>query len=129
MDQLPDRGSVLSFWTSEMDSKPPPATIDMPSLTICFAAVAMAIMPEAHCRSTDMPATEEGNPARRAACRATLVTRRSLLQGRPDDHVVDFSTIHTGSADRVGDHVATQFLRLGIVEGTPIGLADRGTCR
>src|SRR5699024_4525776 len=63
---------ILSFWTSEIDSTPPPTATRMPSWTICFAAVAIAMRPEARWRSTDMPATEVGRPARIAAWRATL---------------------------------------------------------
>ena len=44
----------------------------MPSSMISFAAVAIAMRPEAHCRSTDMPATLVGSPARKAHWRATL---------------------------------------------------------
>ena len=40
---------------------------------ISLAAVAIAIRPEAHCRSRLMPATLVGRPARKAACRAILL--------------------------------------------------------
>ena len=40
---------------------------------IAFAAVAIAISPEEHCRSIDMPGTVTGSPARSAACLATFV--------------------------------------------------------
>ena len=63
---------ILSFWTRLMDSTPPPTVISMPSLIICFAAVAIAIIPLAHWRSIDIPGTVTGNPARMAACRAIL---------------------------------------------------------
>ena len=36
---------------------------------ICLAAVAIAIKPDAHCRSSVMPATVTGKPARKAAVR------------------------------------------------------------
>src|SRR5215218_1440308 len=55
-----------------MDSSPPPTTAVMPSCITCLAAVAMAIRPEEHCRSSDMPGTLCGSPARRAHCRAVL---------------------------------------------------------
>ncbi|SKX89324.1 Uncharacterised protein [Mycobacteroides abscessus subsp. abscessus] len=61
-----------SFCTNEIDSTPPPIAISMPSSTICLAAVAMAIRPDAHCRSTLMPDTELGSPARSSAWRAML---------------------------------------------------------
>jgi len=63
----------FSFCTRLMDSKPPPTTIGMSSSTICFAAVAIAIRPEEHCRSIDMPATLTGRPPASAHCRAVLV--------------------------------------------------------
>ena len=58
---------ILSFWTSETDSSPPPTATLMPSTTISLAAVAIAMSPEAHWRSSDMPATLVGRPARKAA--------------------------------------------------------------
>ncbi|CAM5706071.1 hypothetical protein SVIOM74S_05720 [Streptomyces violarus] len=67
------QGSVIrwvfmwSFWTKEIDSTPPPTVTCMPSVTICLAAVAMAIRPDEHCRSIDIPDTVSGSPARRAA--------------------------------------------------------------
>ena len=63
---------ACSFCTSEIDSTPPPIAISMPSTMICLAAIEIAIRPEAHWRSTDMPATLVGSPARNAHCRATL---------------------------------------------------------
>jgi hypothetical protein len=56
-----------SFCTSEIDSTPPPTVMAMPSAVICLAAVATAIRPDAHWRSTVMPATVVGSPARSAA--------------------------------------------------------------
>src|SRR5690606_16079952 len=44
----------------------------MLSSRICFAAMAMAIIPDEHCRSTDMPATVTGRPAASSAWRATF---------------------------------------------------------
>jgi len=38
----------------------------MPSTMISLAAITIAIMPEAHCRSTEMRATLVGGPARSA---------------------------------------------------------------
>jgi hypothetical protein len=45
----------------------------MRSTMICLAAVAMAIRPDAHWRSSDMPDTVTGSPARNAAVRPMVV--------------------------------------------------------
>ena len=47
---------LLSFWTSEMDSRPPPMVTLMPSSTISLRRSAIAGGAR-HCRSNDMPAT------------------------------------------------------------------------
>src|SRR5690606_14282663 len=77
---------ICSFCTSEIDSSPPPTAMGTLSRMICFAAVAMAIRPEPHCRSTLMPATLTGRPAATAALRAMLPPRSeehtSELQSR-----------------------------------------------
>ena len=69
----------------------------MPSSMISLAAVAIAIRPEAHCRSTDMPATLAGKPARSSAWRATLPPLRALLERRAHHHVVDLAAIDRGA--------------------------------
>jgi hypothetical protein len=61
-----------AFCTNEIDSTPPPIVTVMPSAMICLAAMAMAISPEAHWRSTVIPATAGDRPARRTAWRAVL---------------------------------------------------------
>ncbi|MNE35622.1 hypothetical protein D3C80_1293940 [compost metagenome] len=53
----------------EMLSTPPATTMGIWSVMICLAAVAMAIRPDAHCRSIVMPATLTGKPAARDAVR------------------------------------------------------------
>src|SRR5215467_2101757 len=55
-----------------MDSTPPATTIGTSSTITLFAAVAMAIIPEEHWRSTLMPAVVTGNPAAMAHWRAML---------------------------------------------------------
>ncbi len=45
----------------------------MRSTMICLAAVAIAIRPDEHCRSIDMPAVVTGRPARSAAVRPIVV--------------------------------------------------------
>ncbi|MNV68396.1 hypothetical protein D3C71_1612410 [compost metagenome] len=64
---------MRSFCTSEMDSSPPATTMSMPSCVTWRAAVAMAIRPEAHWRSSVIAATCTGRPARSAAWRATFM--------------------------------------------------------
>ena len=64
---------MRSVCTSDTDSRPPPTTTVMPSAMIWRAAMAMAIRPEAHWRSTLMAATEVGRPARRALWRAMFM--------------------------------------------------------
>src|SRR4051812_6449575 len=64
--------TILSPCTNDTDSTPPPTAICMPSSMISFAAVAIAIMPDEHCRSIDIAGTLSGNPALNALCRATL---------------------------------------------------------
>ena len=65
----------------------------MPSSTISLAAVAIAIRPEAHCRSTDMPATLVGSPARKRALAGDVEALRALLKRRAHDHVVDLAAL------------------------------------
>ena len=56
--------------TSSAPATTPPATqTGILSTITCLAAVAIAIRPEAHWRSIDMPATVTGRPARRPAVR------------------------------------------------------------
>jgi hypothetical protein len=57
---------ISGVWTVLMESWPPAATTSILSMTICFAAVAMAIRPDEHCRSIVIPETETGQPARKA---------------------------------------------------------------
>ncbi|KAG1243818.1 hypothetical protein G6F68_015690 [Rhizopus microsporus] len=64
---------IVSFCTSEIDSWPPATTISMPSCVTCRAAVAIAISPDAHCRSSVIAGTCAGRPARSAAWRATFM--------------------------------------------------------
>src|SRR6202022_3283573 len=52
-------------------------------------------------------------------------TLAALLQCRADDHIVDLGGINAGAPDRLGDGMPGEHLRLGIVEGTAIGSADR----
>src|SRR5215510_15180051 len=63
---------ACSFCTRLMDSTPPATTIGTSSTITLLAAVAMAIIPEEHWRSTLMPAVVTGNPAAIAHWRAML---------------------------------------------------------
>ena len=56
-----------SFCTREMDSTPAPTATSIPSTMICLAAMATAIRPDAHWRSTVVPGTVTGSPERSAA--------------------------------------------------------------
>ena len=49
--------------TSEIDSTPPATTTSILSVTTCFDAVAIAIIPDEHCLSIVMPGTLSGSPA------------------------------------------------------------------
>ena len=97
----------------------------MPSSMISFAAVAIAIMPDEHCRSSDIAGTLSGSPARSALWRATLKPCAPCCDRRADDHVVDLAGLDAGALDRLGDRVPGQRLRHGVVEGAAIGPADR----
>ena len=63
---------MCSFCTNEIDSTPPPIPTVSSPLMMPLAIVAIAIRPEPHCRSSVMPATLSGSPARSAPWRATL---------------------------------------------------------
>ena len=63
---------ISAVCTSEMLSCPPAATTSILSMTICFAAVAIAISPDEHWRSIVMPDTVTGQPARNATWRPML---------------------------------------------------------
>src|SRR6059058_1450178 len=115
---------MCSFCTSETDSTPPPTAIVIPSCMISFAAVAIAIMPDEHCRSSDIAATVSGRPARIALWRATLEPW-PLLQRRADNDIVDLARVDAGAPYRLRDRVTGQRLRLGVVKDAAIGSADR----
>ena len=85
----------------------------MPSSMISFAAVAIAIMPDEHCRSIDIAGTLSGNPARKRALPRDVEALRPLLDRRADDHVVDLAGFDAGALDRFGDRVPGQRLRHG----------------
>ncbi len=55
-----------------------------------------------------------------------VVAGRALLQRGAEHDVLDLARIDAGAAHRLGNDVAGQHLRLGVVEGAAIGLADRG---
>ena len=63
---------IFSVWTKLIESRPPPTTTSIPSLMICFAAVAIAIIPDEHCLSKLIPLTVTGRPAANAAFLAIL---------------------------------------------------------
>src|SRR3712207_5869118 len=56
-----------------MLSTPPATQMSIRSTITCLAAVAIAIRPEAHWRSIDIPAVVTGSPARSAAVRPIVV--------------------------------------------------------
>ena len=92
---------ILSFCTSEIDSRPPPTATVMPSTMICLAAVAIAIRPEEHWRSMVMPDTVTGRPARSADWRAMLEPVVPCCRAAAHDHVVDLAGIDAGALDRL----------------------------
>ena len=83
------------FWfcTSEIDSSPPPTATVWLSWITCFAAVAMAIRPEAHWRSRLMRAVVTGRPAASAAWRPMLVPVEPCCRAAP----MTTSSISAGS--------------------------------
>ena len=97
----------------------------MPSSIISFAAVAIAMRPEAHCRSTDMPATLVGKASAQQRLARDIAALRSLLEGRAHHHIVDLPRLDGSALERVRDRMPTQRLSLGVVERAAIGLADR----
>src|SRR3546814_12135043 len=68
--------------TFEIDSMPPATQMSWRSTMICFAAVAIVISPDEHCRSIDMPGTVTGRPARSA-------DRKSVVEGKSESVLVD----------------------------------------
>ncbi|MCY1465287.1 hypothetical protein D9M71_834100 [compost metagenome] len=50
------------FCTSEIDSRPPATAMSISLQIMPLAARAMLIRPEAHWRSTAIPATDDGRP-------------------------------------------------------------------
>ena len=63
---------MCSFCTRLMDSSPPPTMMSTLSTMIVFAATAMAIIPDEHWRSIDIPGTVAGNQAARPTSRPML---------------------------------------------------------
>ena len=92
---------------------------------ISFAAVAIAIMPDEHCRSSDIAGTLSGSPARSALCRATLKPCAPCWIAAPMITSSISAGFDAGAPDRLGDRVAGQRLRLGFVEGAAKRPADR----
>ena len=74
---------ILSFWTRLIESMPPATTTGAPSTMTCLAAVAIAIIPDEHCRSIVIPETSTGMPARIAHCRATLLPWEPCCMAQP----------------------------------------------
>src|SRR3979409_1457853 len=95
--------TILSFCTSETDSTPPPIAIVMPSSMISLAAVAIAIIPDDHCRSTHIARPPVGQPGAQRPLAGDVEALRALLDRRTDDDVVDLSRGDTGAPHRLGD--------------------------
>jgi hypothetical protein len=87
--------------------------MSMRSTITCLAAVAIAIRPEAHWRSIDMPETVTGSPARSAAVRpivvwtpcwsAAPITQSSISSGETPERS---TAARIAWAARVGEGVA-----------------------
>ena len=54
-----------------------------------------------------------------------VVAGRALLQRRAQHHVLDLGRVDAGAPHRLGDDVAGERLRLGVVERAAIGPPDR----
>ena len=67
-----------------------------------------------------------GQPGADQGLAGDVGSGRTLLQGGTDDAILDLVAVEPGAVGRVADGVADQFLRLGVVEGAAIGLADGG---
>ena len=79
-----------------------------------------ALTVQAHARNRRRQAGRQGDLA------GDVCSGRTLLQGRPHDHVLDLGRIDAGALDRVFDGMGAQLLGLGVVEGPAIGPAYRG---
>jgi hypothetical protein len=110
-----------------MDSTPPPTAICRPSVMISLAAVAIAISPEAHCRSTVMPGTADGQSGAQCGLAGGVVAGGALLHRAAEDDLLDLGAVEAGAVDRRGDGVGGELLALGVREGALVGLADGGT--
>ena len=66
-----------------MLSWPPATTTCMPSTTICFAAAAIAVSPDAHWRSIVCAPAVTGMPAAIAALRATFIPAVPAVSTEP----------------------------------------------
>ena len=99
----------------------------MPSTTICLAAVAIAMSPEAHWRSIVMPGTVTPMPARNSGLPGDVVAAGPFLHRTAEDDVLDLLGINPGALDGRTDGMGRQRLRLGVVERASVGLPDGGT--
>ena len=117
---------ICGVWTRLMLSTPPPIATSMLSTMICLAAVAIAIRPDAHWRSSDMPDTVVGRPARSSDSARDVAGLMPLLERGAEHHVVDLGAVDPGALDRGLDRVAGERGRGQVVERAAIGAADRG---
>src|SRR5262249_56910291 len=67
-----------------------------------------------------------GQPGARAGESPDVVALGALLDGAPEHEVLDLLAIDPGAAHGLAHGVAREDCGVGVVEGAPIGLADRG---
>ena len=72
------------------------------------------------------PGDRDRQPGADRRLAGDVVAGRALLQCGAEHHILDFGRVDPGAPHRLGDDVAGQGLRLGVVESAAIGLADRG---
>src|SRR6516164_4807710 len=66
-----------------------------------------------------------GQPRARDREAPDVVALGSLLNGAPEYEVLDLRTVDSGAAHGLAHRMAREDRRVGVVEGAPIGLADR----
>ena len=108
-----------------MLSWPPATTTSLPSTTICFAAAAIAVSPEAHWRSIVCAPAVTGMPAAIAALRARFIPAVPAVSTEPTITSSTSAPSTPARMDGMADRVAHQRGRLDVVERTAERASDR----